>query len=376
MRMIRTAALGALGTVIAAVAQAQSVPTDLMDMGIAELLELKVESREQEMGEEQPWHDPGRFGISYRYVRSTFHGYRAGRNNVSDGDLLGAPDGTTYPILQDKIVQQAHSFDLGYAINRLASVHVVIPYIRQMSEHHAIAGGPDFEDFTIYSDGIGDVTLIGSLRAFEMDRQGVTVSAGLSFPSGSITEKGDTPLPGKKNQLPYTMQLGSGTYDVIMSAGYHGSSAALTSTGLDWLGAVGWGAQVLGKIRTGDNNRGYRLGHSLLISAWLSARPFSWLEPTLKLESQIWGRIHGTDDDFEGPIFPTPVADPHNFGGEKLALTGALTLRPPELPEGRLYDLLKRQAVSVSYGQPVYQSLNGPQPRELWRLSVDWSMDL
>jgi hypothetical protein len=112
----------------------------------------------------------------------------------------------------------------------------------------------------------------------------------------------------------------------------------------------------------------------MLISAWLSARPFAWVEPFLKLDAQIWGRIQGNDPDFPGPIFPTPVADPDNFGGEKLALTGGASFRFPELPEGRFYQFLSKQVLRIEYGQPVYQSLNGPQPKEQWRLWVDWSL--
>ncbi|MBW2401075.1 MAG: hypothetical protein JRG80_17725 [Deltaproteobacteria bacterium] len=350
------------------------MPTDLMDMNLADLMSMKVDRRSPDADAELSWVDPSRFHLAYRYVRFTFDGYRDGTDNVSDDDLIGPPNGVTYPILQDKIVQQAHTFAAAYDITRRASAHLMIPYIRQMTEHHGIAGGPDFGKFTIESDGIGDISLIGSFRALDIDRHSLVANAGLSFPSGSITKKGDTPMPGKRNQLPYTMQLGSGSYDVILSAGYQGSSASLGSTKVAMLGSIGWGAQILGKIRTGKNDRGYRLGHRLLISTWLSAQPFTWLEPFLKLDTQIWGRIRGNDDDFPGPTFPTPVADPDNFGGEKLALTGGVTLRPPKLPEGRFYQALSRQAVTIEYGQPVYESLNGPQPRERWRLSIDWSI--
>ena len=198
----------------------------------------------------------------------------------------------------------------------------------------------------------------------------MTIAPGVSFPTGSIEEKGDTPLPGTENQLPYTMQLGSGTWDIVLGTGYQGNAPVV-----GWTGPLRWGAQVLGKIRTGQNSRGYRLGNRLLTSTWLGAAPFLWIEPTLTLESQLWGGIDGHDLDFPGPIFPTPVADPDNFGGNRLTLMGRLTLRAPELPDGAFCDFLSNQAFVVEYGRPVYQSLNGPQPEEVSRLTISWSLD-
>jgi len=375
-----SACLIGLGAAFAPGSQAQSVPTDLMDMNLSDLMDVEVKQRRGDSDAELSWGDPGRIHLLYSYVRFTFNGYRDGTTDIPDEDLLGPPslDGSSYPILQDKIVQQAHTFEFGYDITRWASVYLMYPYITQTSDHHADTSLPpiddEFADFAITSDGVGDISLIGVFRVLDIDHHSVVLNAGLSFPSGSITKKGDTPLPGTENQLPYTMQLGSGTYDVILSAGYQGSTGTLESRGVSVLGSIGWGAQIFGKIRTGENDRGYRLGDRLLISAWISARPFTWVEPFLTLDTQIWGRIHGNDIDFPGPIYPTPVADPDNFGGEKLALTGGLVLRFPKLPEGRFYEFLSKQALTLTYGEPVYQSLNGPQPKERWRASVDWSV--
>lgn len=352
---------------------AQSVPTDLIDMNLVDLMELQVERRGPQLDENLSWHDPSRLSLAYRYTRITFKGYRDGTDNIPNAALIGPPNGVTFPVLQDKIVQQAHSFEIAYAFTRRISARLIVPYIRQATDHNSIAGGPTFADFTIRSDGIGDTSLTGSFRAFDSDHHSVVVNVGLSFPTGSIRKKGDTPLPGTRNQLPFTMQLGSGTWDIILSAGYQGRTDSLESTHLALLGSVGWGVQVLGKIRTGENDRNYRLGNRLIVSAWMSARPFQFVEPFLKLNTEIWGTIHGNDESSPGPIFPTPVSDPGHFGGEKLVLTGGVTLRLPDLPEGRFYAQLSKQSVTIEYGQPVYESLNGPQPRERRRLSVNWA---
>lgn len=55
---------------------------------------------------------------------------------------------------------------------------------------------PDFDDFTVVSDGIGYISLIGAVPALDIDRQSLVVNGGLSFPAGSITEKAATPALG------------------------------------------------------------------------------------------------------------------------------------------------------------------------------------
>ena len=128
--MALSVGLVALGAAFAPGSQAQSVPTDLTDMNLSDLMSMEVERRSPDA--ELSWVDPSRFHLAYRYVRFTFDGYRDGTDNVSDGDLIGPLNGVTYPILQDKIVQQAHTFELGYDIARWASIYLMLPYVQQI----------------------------------------------------------------------------------------------------------------------------------------------------------------------------------------------------------------------------------------------------
>ena len=191
--------------------------------------------------------------------------------------------------------------------------------------------------------------LLGVASALLMRRENhaLMLSTGVSFPTGGIREKGDTPAPGPKNQLPYTMQLGSGTWDIPIGLSYMGSSDPLP-----WAGPLSWGVGALGKVRTGRNSRGYRLGDRVLITGWLRAEPLPWIHPTVKVEATIWERITGTDKDFPGPIFPTPVADPRNFGGKRVDLLVGARFKPPDLGEA----VHHRQLV---FGLPVFPAHPG-----------------
>ena len=56
----------------------------------------------------------------------------------------------------------------------------------------------------------------------------ILVNLGFSLPTGSIDEKGRTPKDANVDtQLPYTMQLGSGTYDIKPSIVYFRSCGRL-----------------------------------------------------------------------------------------------------------------------------------------------------
>ena len=346
---------------------AQSSPADLFDMSLSELLEVEIITDSAEPVEETSQPERLRWNLSYRYVRGTFSGYRDGTSRVSNSSLLGPANGTTYPVLQKEVIQEAHVFDLSYELSEQFSLDLIVPYIRQQTDHESIV--PGFSKFTIRSDGIGDVSLSLSDLVYRSESTSLTLNAGLSIPTGSIRETGHTPS-GPGSQLPYTMQLGSGTWDIPLGASFRSSLA-----GWRPLGPVELGLQASGKIRVGNNSRGYRLGHRLLLGASASVRPVAWLEPSFRVSGEIWGRIHGTDRDFPGPVFPTPVADPSQFGGERVSLIlGVKFLILRKQGESSLMKFLGGQSFKFEVGFPVYQRLNGPQPEENWRFLGSWGM--
>jgi len=89
-------------------------------------------------------------------------------------------------------------------------------------------------------------------RVYDAGGHKVQANLGLSVPTGSIKETGTILAPNGTRptvRLPYAMQLGSGTWDLLPALGYNGMA-----------GAIGWGAQYSGIIRTGTNSQGYTLG--------------------------------------------------------------------------------------------------------------------
>jgi len=161
-----------------AAATAQSSPADLTELSFRELLDLDVAERALDADEA----GYGQLHIGYRYARAEFEGYRDGTHRVPLSQIQ--PPGGPFPIAQKKIVQEAHIVDVAYDLGKKLSFDVVIPYIRQSTDHVSLA--PGFSAFTIKSDGIGDVTLTGSYKVRLAERHLLRFTGGVSFPSGSI----------------------------------------------------------------------------------------------------------------------------------------------------------------------------------------------
>lgn len=319
-------------------------------MSLSELMSVRF--KKESTSQNQRW------SIGYHYNQVWFGDYLDGRKTIPIASLIGPPNGVTYPILQTRITQQAHIFNFSYKLNDVTRLNFLVPYIRQSTEHVSIV--PGFSKFTITSDGAGDASITVSRSLGGDADTGWTISGGVSIPTGSITEKGHTPA-GPGSQLPYTMQLGSGTWDIPMSISY-----------LSRLQTWRLGGQVLAKYRTGTNDRGYRLGHQLLVSAWAETQLLDWLDASFKIVAQKWGHIEGNDESFPGPIYPTPVANPDAFGGDKVNLLFGLRIVSPDDPSASSF--FHGQTIGLEAGFPIYQSLYGPQPKEDYRLILSWSI--
>ena len=161
--------------------------------------------------------------MAYRYGRAAFDEYHSGTRKLSYEDVLwsGSSEqrtGSNYPVVPTKIQQEVHSLLLGYQYTPSLSARVSIPFIKQSTDHVSIV--PGYDEFNISSSGVGDV-----LAVFDYELSRSVNSAwhgvfGLSIPTGSIAEEGDTPRAPGDQQLPYTMQTGSGTWDLPLGITY------------------------------------------------------------------------------------------------------------------------------------------------------------
>jgi len=331
-------------------ANAQSVPADLLDLSIEELFSADLkETSSLSIVDSQRW------SVSYSYQKSHYQDYLDGTKKLAIDDVLWSPGqeprtDKNFPVVPTHIEQEVHALVFGFKATENLSVRLAAPYISQSTEHISVV--PGYSEFTIDSQGIGDITLISDYRFASSQMQNWKLGLGISLPTGSIDQQGDTPRAPGKQQLPYTMQLGSGTYDIPIYLSYLNQQASFN-----------WGADFAAKVRLGKNDRDYRLGNSAGISSWLRLTTVSWVQPSIKLAFSSWGRISGEDTSLRvpGPFpYPAPVVDPRLFGGNLLNLSFGLKF--PISGQDNYFDFV--------YSKPIYQSLNGPQSSEDYSLAI------
>jgi hypothetical protein len=343
-RAIATTIISCLG-LYAGTLSAQTVPADLLDVSLEDLFSANV--IEDDVAKNR-WH------LSYSYGRSTFDEYRNGSDRLTYDDVLWSGPGEVktrenFPVVPTKITQEVHSVLLAYDVNDRLGVRLLVPFIEQSTDHISIV--PNYDDFNISSDGVGDVVAMAEYSLGATLNSAWRVIGGVSIPTGSIDEEGDTPRAPGNQQLPYTMQIGSGTWDIPLGLVYEKYGEQFS-----------WGAEVQGKVRLGENDRDYRLGHRLGAAVWTSVLTNSGFRPGVRLGYSWQDEIDGEDASLSIPNpafpYPAPVTDPSAFGGQQIDLSVYVDFPIAASWSGR-----------IGYTKPIWFDLNGPQSAQNYHLA-------
>ena len=332
------------------ITQAQSTPAEFAEMSLQELFELKIDN------ESRPEQDMPKWNVSYQYKVAEFDGYLEGDESLSRQDVLwSGPDevrtAANFPIVPTVIKQRAHLVRVGYQYSDTLALYLSAPYIKQETDHISII--PGYEHFIIETDGVGDTIFSLNYKFVDIDLHRWWVNFGISLPTGSIEEHGDTPRALGNQQLPYTMQTSSGTYDIPIEFNYQ------------HLGAKDFSLTFSAMLRTGTNDRDYRLGNNYRISLKYGFPLMAQMKWFLGSEFQYSSKISGQDDTLliNAPFpYPASITNPNFYGGRKLSVRTGLT-----------WQIDNRFRVTAELGKPVYQHLNGPQPKETWRGALQLS---
>lgn len=324
----------------------QSTPTEFAEMSFADLLSLTIDDEGNSKEKETPW------SFVYQFKFAEFGGYLDDDKSLSNDHVLWSPGeirhNKNFPIIPTTITQKAHLLNIGYQLNEQWQGHLTLSYISQSTNHISIVG--NYNAFTIHSSGYGDTVLSASYKLPENQSSTSWLSVGVSLPTGSIDEEGDTPRAPGDQQLPYTMQLGSGTYDFPLQFTYQN------------LGKHDFTVSLAATIRTGKNDRNYRLGNNYSLAGRYRFQLTPDLQTFIGGEVQHTQAIDGQDDVLLVPaafIYPASITNPKYFGGNKVSFKTGVNWR-----------LSQQYSVSIYGSKPLYQNLNGPQPKENWRAGI------
>jgi hypothetical protein len=201
---------------------------------------------------------------------------------------------------------------------------------------------------TPFTRGISDTTLAGLYRIYQGPMSAITLSMGMTFPTGDYSASWVPLSPAGAFQSKvavYGMQLGSGSVSLLPGIAYTG-----------FLRQWAWGLSYRASLPLYDNSDGWRNGNLQTASAWAG---YSWV-PGFMTTLRVGGTTQG------------------QIRGSSAAILGYAEGNVPQFAGGKLIDVSLGATVSGSFiglpklviqaeaGVPVYQSLNGPQAAAQW----------
>ncbi|HVS19586.1 MAG TPA: transporter [Planctomycetota bacterium] len=277
-------------------------------------------------------HAPGEAMIGLSLGAMRMDGLRDGTSSVDTATALG-----TYPVAPLEMDMQHAMLHVMYGWSGRLTLAAMLPWSSRSMEHATGMGGM----FTTRSQGVGDLRVSGLWSLLERDERQLFADLGVSLPTGSIDARDQTPMSGGNEvRLPYPMQLGSGTWDVLPAL-----------TWLEQRGDWNYGARAGAVLRTGRNDNDYRLGDRWNATAWASRLVGHNTSLSLRLAGSTWDDVHGADPQLMPSV--SPAADPDLQAGSRLDLH--LGLNVFDFGPG---DSLR---ALLEVGVPVWQDLDGPQ---------------
>jgi len=287
--------------------------------------------------------------ISYRYMSMNMSGINHGADAANQSEVL-----QNYTGSPNLMQMRMHMLMAMYGVSNKLTVMAMFNYTSDYMEM-TMPMGKEYHRHSMMTSGIGDTKLYALYALKKTMLSQLLLNAGINLPTGIINLKGPIGAAMYSNQrYPYAMQLGSGTVDILPGLTYLTQKNKLT-----------FSTQVQGIIRIGFNNNGYKLGNEVTVNGWGAWQWLSVISSTLRLEGNLSTKISGKDKSFD--TYQEPSANPSNYGGKRLTAYIGTTFQPKR-------SFLKKNRLSIEYGLPFYQNLNGYQMTINNSLYFAWSL--
>ena len=283
----------------------------------------------------------GELYIGYRYTVEKFSGTLIGTQEVSDAEVLDFF--TVAPLTHDRWTGEV---DVRLGFTNFVTLEGSIPWVRNQ-----MLNTTDTGFFETSSQFIGDLRLRGLFELLDMDGYRLSLTLGATVPTGKISKMGLT-ATGVPGVLPYTMQGGSGSPDILAGGTFQVQNEVASV-----------GAQINSVIRVVDNRRGYRLGDEFDFTVWGAYNVTDWVSFSIRGVFENQSEIKGSDLRTDGSV--DPLANPFAQGGERVFIPIGMNLY---LRDG----MAAGHRLSIEYYYPVHEDLNGPQMSVSRALVVSW----
>ena len=310
-------------------------------------------------------HARGEIMLSYRYMHMDMSGNRTGTKDLSASEIattvanpfFGAPmQPPTLRVVPTSMTMDMHMVGAMYAPTDRLTLMAMFHYLDKEMDHTTFAGAVGdtvLGTFTTRTKGMGDTRLAGLLDFAGGNDYRFHLTLGLSLPTGDIEETDQILAPNGMQpspRLPYPMQLGSGTYDLIVGLTF----------AEEWA-RFGWGSQWQSLVRLGENDEDYTLGDEHQLTVWSSYLLSEFVSVSARASYLHRGSIDGAD-----PLIVAPVqtADPSNHGLDRVDVAAGVNWLLPG----------QKNRLSLELSTPVYQDLDGPQLETDWTLALGYQL--
>ena len=279
--------------------------------------------------------------VGFRFYQEQFRGTSSGTVPISSDEVLDFF--SVAPLTLDK---ETVEVDLRLGLWDFVTWQASMPFTQA-----EMLSTTDAVFFETSSRTYGDVSIRGLFDVLEMNEYRMSLTLGATVPTGKIKKRDTIPFAGRQI-LPYAMQSGSGTVDIL---------AGLTFLTQSEVASVG--AQISTVTRVVDNRRGYRLGDEFSLSVWGAHNLSDWMSVSLRGLYETWSDVTGSEPETDGAI--DPGANSFAQGGERL-----------HIPLGVSFFLrggpFVGHRILFEWYYPVHQDLNGPQVSADRTLVVSW----
>lgn len=286
-------------------------------------------------------HHKGEFMISYRFMNMGMLRLKS--------DNQSATNFSNYMVVPQNMIMNMHMLGAMYAPSNRLTFIAMANYIQNNMNLQMIMmnGGMGMnmemtKDFNTSSSGFGDVFLSALYSIFNNNRKSLHANLGIAIPTGKIDAKDTTPMSmGNDVQLPYPMQLGTGSW---------GTKVGFTYL---WQNNINsFGAQVNSHINLNDNSQKYKFGNRYQATTWIAAKATDWLSASLRINGQLIDKIDGKSELLNSMMVTT--ANTKNSGGFYLHYGFGINLMQPK-------GTLKGLRLGAEIQLPLYQNVNGVQ---------------
>ncbi len=283
-------------------------------------------------------HKKGEFMVSYRAMTMEM-------NQVFDGssDIAG---NAGYMLAPQKMTMDMNMLSVMYAPTDKLTLMTMASYKHNTMDMQNPAGVKVME---MKSSGPGDTWISAYYQVLNQRKGEGSINAhiglGLSLPTGDIDKK----APNGRD-LPFPMQLGSGTYDLAPSITYNHYINDVWS----------WGGQAKATFHTGTNDAGYSLGDNVNLTSWVARKLNANFSVSGRVNFKAWSGVEGTQENGLHALNPnlSLPADPNNTGGTRT-----------DLYLGVNYIHESGIRLATELGKTIHQDVQGVQ------LTNDWSLN-